>query len=286
MQYPLAMPTPSALAPLLQLFSAEVTCGDRKSIEAAVTAMRPGTEIFIASLPSDTHERQVATAVRLKEAGLTPVPHVVARNIKNAHDLDALLRRFTHEAGVDRVLLLAGDRDVPVGEFESSRELLETGLLDRHGIRRVLFSWYPEGHPRVPAAVLIEARVAKLALAERAGLHVTLVSQFCFEAAPIIATARQIRAEGVRAPLRVGVAGPASRAALLKYAMICGVGASLRALKERPGAAGMLGETPQELLLDVARAQATDASLAIEGVHFFTFASLAATLEFVYEHRQ
>jgi methylenetetrahydrofolate reductase (NADPH) len=264
---------------LLQHFSAEVTCGDVKSIEAAA-AMRPGTEIFIASLPSDAPLRQVATALRLKQAGLTPVPHVVARNI------DRLLGRLTSEAGVDRVLLLAGDRDVPVGEFESSRALLETGLLDRHGIRRVLFSWYPEGHPRVTAAALIEARIAKLALAERAGLHVTLISQFCFESAPIIATARQLRAEGVTAPLRVGVAGPASRASLLKYAIICGVGASLRALKERPGAGSALGETPEELLLDVARAQAADASLGIEGVHFFTFASLAATLKFVNAHRQ
>jgi methylenetetrahydrofolate reductase (NADPH) len=270
---------------LLQHFSAEVTCGDVKSIEAAA-AMRPGTEIFIASLPSDAPLRQVATALRLKQAGLTPVPHVVARNIKSARDLDRLLGRLTSEAGVDRVLLLAGDRDVPVGEFESSRALLETGLLDRHGIRRVLFSWYPEGHPRVTAAALIEARIAKLALAERAGLHVTLISQFCFESAPIIATARQLRAEGVTAPLRVGVAGPASRASLLKYAIICGVGASLRALKERPGAGSALGETPEELLLDVARAQAADASLGIEGVHFFTLASLAATLKFVNAHRQ
>jgi methylenetetrahydrofolate reductase (NADPH) len=269
------------LAGLLRNYSAEVTSGDRKSIDAATTMMQPGSEVFIASLPSDTHERQVLAATRLKDAGLTPVPHVVARNIKNLAELDVLLGRFAREAGVDRALILAGDRDQPAGGFSSSLQLLETGMLGKHGIGRVLFSWYPEGHPRIPAADLVAARAAKLALAAQADLDVTLISQFCFESAPIIATAKQIRAEGIRAPLRVGVAGPASRASLLKYAMICGVGASIRALKERPAARGMLaGDTPEELLVDIAHAQATDPSLGIQGVHFFTFASLEKSARF------
>jgi methylenetetrahydrofolate reductase (NADPH) len=89
----------------------------------------------------------------------------------------------------------------------------------------------------------------------------------------------------VTVPLRVGVAGPASRASLLKYALICGVGASVRALKERPGTRGLLtGETPAELLTQLARAGAADSSLGIQGVHFFTFASLSGTIRFVEEH--
>jgi methylenetetrahydrofolate reductase (NADPH) len=274
----------NGLADLLRNYSAEVTSGDRKSIDAAATMMQPGSEVFIASLPSDTHDRQVLAATRLKNAGLTPVPHVVARNLKNLAEFDVLLGRFTREAGVDRALILAGDRDQPAGGFSSSLQLLETGMLGKHGIRRVLFSWYPEAHPRIPATDLIAARAAKLALAAKADLDVTLISQFCFESAPIIATAKQIRAEGVRAPLRVGVAGPASRASLLKYAMICGVGASIRALKERPAARSMLaGDTPEELLVDIANAQAADPSLGIQGVHFFTFASLEKSARFAEE---
>jgi methylenetetrahydrofolate reductase (NADPH) len=134
-------------------------------------------------------------------------------------------------------------------------------------------------------ADLMAARAAKLAAAAGAGLDVTLVSQFCFESEPIIATARQIRSEGVTAPLRVGVAGPAGRASLLKYALRCGVGASVRALKERPAARGLLtGETPAQLLTELVRAQAADSSLGFQGVHFFTFASLARTVKFVEEH--
>lgn len=269
---------------LLRNYSAEVTSGDRKSIDAAKNMMKPGAEIFIASPPSDPVDRQVAVAAELKRAGLTPVPHVVARNIKNLGELDLLLRRLRDDAGLDRALILAGDRDRPVGDFASSLQILETGLLGKHGIRKIALSWYPEGHPRIPAVDLVAARAAKLAAAAEADLEVTLVSQFCFESGPIIAMAKQIRAEGVRVPLRVGVAGPASHASLLKYAMICGVGASVRALKERRGM--LAGGTPEDLLVEIARAQAADATLHIQGVHFFTFASLAGTVGFVEEHRR
>jgi methylenetetrahydrofolate reductase (NADPH) len=114
-----------------------------------------------------------------------------------------------------------------------------------------------------------------------------LVSQFCFESGPIIAMARQIRSEGLPVTLRVGVAGPSSRASLLKYAMMCGVGASIRALQERPAARYLLADnTPEHVLSEVARAQAADPQLCLQGVHFFTFASLAKTIQFAEEYRR
>jgi methylenetetrahydrofolate reductase (NADPH) len=272
---------------LLRDYSAEVTSGDRKSIDAAIASMPPGAEVFIASLPSDSSERQLLAAVRLKRAGLTPVPHVVARNIKNVAELDAILERLVGEAGIDRALILAGDRSEPAGDFGSSLDLLETGMLNTHGLRKIALSWYPEGHPRIPVGELVAARAAKLAAAKKADLDATLISQFCFEAAPIVAMARQIRSEGYTVPLRVGVAGPTSRPSLLKYAMMCGVGASIRALKERPVARKMFADnTPEDVLSEVARAQAADPTLGIQGVHFFTFASLAKTIEFVDEQRR
>lgn len=273
------------LADLLRNYSAEVTCGDGKSIRAAESLMLPGSEVFITSLRSDTQDRSVAVAAKLRNAGLVPVPHIAARNIGSRADLEVLLRRLTGEARVDRVLILGGDRSQPTGEFDSSQQLLETGLFDAFGIRKVKLSWYPEGNPRISDSELAKARAAKLRIAAARGLEVELVGQFCFESAPIIASARQLRAEGIQVPLRVGVAGPASRASLLKYAVICGVGASMRALKERPGTRSLLSsETPERLLREVAHAQAEEPGLGIHRVHFFTFASLASTAQFVEQH--
>lgn len=193
--------------------------------------------------------------------------------------LDDLLGRLTGEAGVDRVLLVGGDRDAPAGPFESSLQVLQTGLLQKHGIQTTYLACYPEGHPRIDDEALAAARREKLAYAQCAGLRAGLVSQFCFEAAPIARLAKELRDLSPATPLRAGIAGPASHATLLKYAIKCGVGASLRALRERGSLlAGLAaGATPERLLHDLA-ASCGD---ALHGVHFFTFGSLGRTIELV-----
>ena len=273
--------TVSALPALLETYSVELTSRDKKSIEGAADLIRPGTEVFIAALPGDSIDRLVGAAVQLRSAGMVPVPHIVARNIESRAELDELLARLVGEAGVDRILSLGGDRDHPAGEFTSSLELIETGLYQKHGIGRIAIGCYPEGHPRISDAVLEEARATKLIEAEKAGLDVTLVSQFCFSAEPILALARRLRAQGVKAPFRVGVAGPADRAVLIKYAVMCGVGASLRVLKEKQELAKSVlsGETPAALLTEVAEGQAQNPELGIAGVHFFTFGSVGKSVE-------
>jgi methylenetetrahydrofolate reductase (NADPH) len=272
-----------ALANLLAHYSVEITTRDRASLDAAKRLLPRGTEVFIVSLPKDTMDHPLATAVELASAGLTPVPHIVARNISDIAALDALLSRLAAEAGVKRALVLGGDRDRPAGELESSLQLIETGLFQKHGVNRISIACYPEGHPRIPDAALDAARTAKLAAAESAGLDVGLVSQFCFDANPIIALAERLRAGGVKAPLRVGAAGPAERASLLKYALICGVGQSLRVLKERHDLArsALAGETPEAVLTGAALARTANPALGMSGVHFFTFGSLASTVKWV-----
>jgi len=272
----------SAFEALLQDYSAELTARDHKSL-AAADQLPAGTEVFVASLPNDTVEDQVAACVKLRQAGVTPVPHVVARNITSATEMDEILKRMVGEAGVDRALILGGDRDDPAGDFDSALQLIETGLIQKHGIGKIAISCYPEGHPRIADAVLEEARATKLIAAEKAGLDVTLVSQFCFEAKPIIALTERMRALGVTAPYRVGVAGPAKATTLIKYAMICGVGASMRALKERQSLTRNLltGVTPESLIRELADAQAANPALGLSGIHFFTFGSLANSIKWI-----
>lgn len=276
-----------ALAGLLGEYSVEVTSRDTASVEAAAGLLRPDTEVFVANLPKEGADVLVQAARRLRLAGLAPVPHIVARNIAGARDLEDMLGRLTAEAGVDRALVLGGDRDDPAGEFDASLQLIETGLFQKHGINRIAIACYPEGHPRISDAVLEKALADKLAAAARAGLDVTLVSQFVFEPHLIPAFARRLREAGVTAPMRVGVAGPAERGKLIKYALRCGVGASLRALRERSELARnvMAGETPQELLGEVALAQAAEPSLGIGGVHFFTFGDPASSIRWAEDSR-
>jgi methylenetetrahydrofolate reductase (NADPH) len=262
---------------ILKNYSVELTARDRKSLDLAKELLEPGTEVFIAALPNDKVDDVVAACARLRQDGLTPVPHVVARNIESEKDLDTLLGRLVAEAGMERCLVLGGDRDHPAGSLSSSLQILETGLIQKRGVKTIRIGAYPEGHPKIPEAVLDKARADKLAIAARDGLDVTIVSQFVFEPEPIVAFAKKIRVEGVTAPFRVGVAGPADRALLMKYALICGIGNSLRVLKGRANLAlsTLTGETPEEVVRGVGEAQDADPGLNIAGIHFFTFGSLA-----------
>ncbi|OJU37493.1 MAG: methylenetetrahydrofolate reductase [Rhizobiales bacterium 68-8] len=268
------------LAALLDDYSVEVTSRDAASVAAAAATMRPGTEVFVANLPREGADVLVAAARTLKLAGLSPVPHVVARNIAGPRELGDMLARLPAEAGVGRALVLGGDRDDPAGPFDAALQLIETGAFQRAGIRRIAIGCYPEGHARIPADALAGALRDKLAAAADAGLDVLLVSQFVFDAAPVVAFAEGLRRQGVAAPLRVGVAGPADRAKLIKYALRCGVGASLRVLRERSELARnvLAGETPDEILGTVADAAAARPELAITGAHFFTFGNPAGSI--------
>ena len=276
----------AALGCFLRGYSTEVTARDRRSIEAARDLLPRGSEVFIAAIPGESEDRLVAAAVALRAAGMVPVPHIVARNIESRKGLEDLVGRLTGEAGLDRALVLGGDRDNPAGAFDSSLQLLQTGVFQRYDIRRVFLGCYPEGHPRVADSVLEDARAAKLKLADEFGFDVTLISQFCFDAAPVLALARRMRSLGVTVPFRVGVAGPAARATLIRYALMCGVGASMRGLRQRHALARNLlsGETPEALLTEVALAQAAEPGLGLSGVHFFTFGALARSARFALEH--
>lgn len=277
-----ASPQTTSAATLLDAYSVEVTAKDKKGIEAAQQLLPKGFEVFVANLPNDSMDRLVQACAVLGRAGLSAVPHMVARNTASVAELDDTLARLVGEAGITRALVLGGDRDTPVGPFDASIQLIETGLFEKHGLKELSIGIHPETHPRVPDAIMHPAQPAKIRAAEARGFSVNLVSQFAFEAQPYVDMARRLRAASVTNPIRVGVAGPTSAAKLLKFALMCGVGASLRALRERQELAGNMlgGETPEALLRELAAAQAAEPALGFDSVHFFTFGALDKSVEF------
>jgi methylenetetrahydrofolate reductase (NADPH) len=269
------------LARLLRGYSIEVTTHNRSAVELCRTHVAPGTEVYIAFVPGETHHAVVATAAKLRAAGFVPVPHVTARSMASYTQLGDFLERLAGEADVSRALVVGGDLEQPAGPYSSSLDLLQTGLFQQHGIRRVGLASYPEAHRRIDAEVLERALVAKLELVRGVGLEAWLVTQFCFEAAPILQHVRQLRELGIAAPLRVGLAGPANRRTLWKYALHCGIGNSIRALGTRVDAVANLlaRRTPEPILRELAAAQRQHAGLGIEGVHIFTFGGVATSAD-------
>lgn len=270
------------LEALLRRCSLEASSGDA-AIDAAASHLAPGTDVYVNWLPTDNHHRSVAAAVKLRRAGLNPVPHIAARYLASLTQLQDFLARLAGEADVRQVLAIGGDRDRPVGPFESSLQILETGLLQKYRIARVGIAGYPEGNPRISTQALASALAAKLDAAARAGLEPYVVTQFCFEAAPIAAFARQLRDNGAASPIHVGLAGPAGLATLMKFALRCGVGNSIRALSLRgPAIARLLTEAgPERVIDDLARATVAGPGLGIAGLHFFSFGGFARTAEWL-----
>lgn len=263
---------------LLQTVSVELVAIDKASIRAAGTSFAPGTEVFIANLPKHEAATQVQAAIELRRSGMKPVPHLVARNLRSAAEFDTLLQSLNHEAVVDTALVLGGDRDQPQGPFEQALQLLEAGSFERHGFRRIYLAAYPEGHRHIADAALAQALRRKLAAAESARVRGHARHAVLLRGTPDPAVAHRIARRGHLHALPHRRGRPRLEGtSLLKFALLCGVGPSLRALQGREQLAGTMlsGETPEQLLRDVATARSQIAELGIDGVHFFTFGSLA-----------
>jgi methylenetetrahydrofolate reductase (NADPH) len=120
-----------------------------------------------------------------------------------------------------------------------------------------------------------------VALARRRGLDVSLVTQFGFDAAPILRWIASLRAHDIACPVQVGIAGPATVATLAKFAVRCGIGASLRALARGHTAfARILAEAGPDTLIE-ALVAGEDPDQPIDRLHLFTFGGVRRTAEWI-----
>jgi methylenetetrahydrofolate reductase (NADPH) len=263
---------------LLGTATFDVMARDRGADDVCRDRLAPGTPVYINHTPADTTQGIVAAAVRLRRAGFVPVPHVAARHVASFTRLNDYLAQAAAEAGVDQVLLVAGDVERPVGPYGSCLEVIETGLLQKHGMRRVGLAAYPEGHPRIATAALEAALAAKLAALRAAGLAPYVVTQFCLEPGPLLAWLKGARARGIDCPIEIGLAGPASVATLAKFAVRCGVGASIRAMvRGQTSVARLLTEAGPEPI--VAALAAAEPAPAIARLHLYSFGGVAHTAD-------
>ena len=260
------------IAALMQGFSIEATRPSDADI-TALKALRRGTRVYLSAVPGRPAEEAITAAIRLRASGLEPVPHVAVRNFDSAQGLDDFVARLNGEAGVQRVLVIAGDRET-CGPFRSATDAIDSGLFRRRGIRSLGIAGYPQGHPRIGDDQLMRAMTEKIAAAETTGLAVEIVTQFCFNAGAILDYVVGLRTFGIEHPVRIGLAGPTSIGALLRYASRCGVRTSAQALAKRTGLMRQMFAltTPD----DIVRALA-EASPANVSAHFFSFGAAPAT---------
>lgn len=283
-----AAATTAPLAAFLKGFSMEVMPRTAANVEDFRLLLPPGTRVYIAHIEGTPIDDMVATAARLRREGYEPMPHFPARIIHDRATLADWIARYKGEAGVRQALLLGGGVTTPAGEFDNSMQMLETGLFD--GFERLHVAGHPEGNrdidPDGSDRGVLQALKWKQAFSERTDAAMAIVTQFSFEAEPVIAWADRLAAEGIRLPIHIGIAGPAKLQTLIKFAIACGVGPSLRVLQKRAMDVTklLLPYEPTEVLAALAAHKAKTPGFGIEQVHFFPLGGIKANATWTAEH--
>ncbi len=269
---------------LVRDFTVETTPGSAAKIADYRDHLRPGTRVAVTFLPGSDFADTVATARRLQQEGFQPMPHFAARSIPSRQALEDYLKALADVTELRHVVALGGAVDRPLGPFDSSMAMLETGLFDKYGIETIGVAGHPEGSPDIAPPALKEALAWKNAFAERSDASFYIATQFCFEAAPIIAWDKTMRAEGNRLPIHIGVPGLATIRTLINHAKACGVGPSMRFLtrQARNVAKLMTVSAPDRLLLELAQYKALDPDCGIARIHVYPLGGLKKSAAWTY----
>lgn len=271
-------------------YSIEVMPRTAEKVDNFRDLLPEGTRVYIAHIEGTPIDDMVATAKRLSADGYKVMPHFPARIIKDTATLENWIAMYQGEAGVEQALLLAGGVAIPHGDFHSSMQLMETGLFDKAGFKRLHVAGHPEGNRDIDTdgsdKNVMEALRWKQAFNERTDAEMALATQFAFEAKPIIAWADALREAGVTLPIHIGIAGPAKLQTLIKFAIACGVGPSLKVLQKRAMDVSklLLPYEPTDVITELAAHKAANPDFNITNVHFFPLGGIKTNANWAIEN--
>ena len=256
-------------------YSIEVTPRALLKIDNLAEILPKGTRVYIAHIEGTPIDEMVKTAQKIHDAGFKSMPHFPARLIKNKSALEDWVTRYKNEANVEEALLIAGGSNKPIGDFDSSIQLIETGVFDANCFKRLHVAGHPEGNKDIDTGGLNlnvnKALSWKNEFAKRTDAQMALTTQFCFESSVVVDWVNEIEAMGIDIPVHIGIAGPAKLQTLLKYAIECGVGASMKVLQKRARDITklLLPYNPNQILEELSEIKSNNPNFNIEQVHFF-----------------
>jgi methylenetetrahydrofolate reductase (NADPH) len=283
-----ASPNAPQLEAFLQDYSIEVMPRTAEKVENFRDLLPQHTRVYVAHIEGTPIEEMVATAKRLKGEGFDVMPHFPARIIKDRATLANWIAQYQGEADVKQALLLGGGVATPHGDFDNSMQLMESGLFD--GFTRLHIAGHPEGNRDIDRdggdKLVMEALKWKQAFSERSDAKMAIATQFCFEAGPVIKWADRLAAEGINIPIHIGVAGPAKLQTLIKFAIACGVGPSLKVLQKRAMDVTklLLPYEPTEFVTELAAHKAKHPNFGIQSVHFFPLGGIKTNANWAIEN--
>jgi methylenetetrahydrofolate reductase (NADH) len=273
-----AEPPARESAAFMRRFSLEATRPNAPEIAALAETLPADTPLYLTAVPTQDSHELIAAAAAARKAGIEPVAHIAARRLASADALKELLAGLRGEADMRQLLLIGGDID-KAGVFADALAVIQRGCLREAGIEEIGIGAYPEGHPRIPAGRLEAALDEKIAAATALGLRVHIISQFSFSPERILTWLKLLRACGIGKPVKIGMAGPTSVPALLRYAKRCGVAASLRGLVSG-AVSGLVGHVGPGRIIETLSAAG---DLGDVTPHYFSFGGTLETAHYACE---
>ena len=242
------------------------------SIEEQTAQLPDDATITITASPTLGLEDTITWTETLAEQGYEIVPHIAARYVRDSDHLDEIASRLT-DVGVTAIFVPGGDREEPIGEYDSAYQLLVA--LDDLGyeFEEVGISGYPEGHQFLDEETLAEA------MQKKAPYATYITTQICYDPEAIIDWIDVIRNErGIDLPVEVGIPGVMKYQRLVGISRKVGVGDSVRFLQKTSGILGFIrqfigsrGKYEPDGLVDGLAPYLDDSHYNIRALHIYTF---------------
>lgn len=266
----------TAPSPQVQRVVAETTYElvPLKNLDEQLIELPHGAKVSMTCSPAKGIDYTLELSEKLTTLGLRVTPHIAARLIRDRSQIREIADRL-RSAGYEELFLIAGDPEEPAGPYNGALDALRDLLEEDHGLKRIGFSGYPDGHAFIPAESLRGALVGKQAALNEAGVDGWISTQMCFDGKAIASWLTAERSAGLTLPIRLGIPGPIDRTKLLTLGARIGVGQSLKFLKKNATSIRKLMTStsydPESLLNTLGPKLDT---LDVNGLHLFTFNQL------------
>ena len=235
---------------ILKDFSIEVMPRTLAKVDCLESLLPKGSRVYVAHIEGVEFQDMLATAKRLSEAGYRVMPHFP-------------------------------------GDLSNSMQLLQTGLFEKYQFKRLHVAGHPEGNKDIDAdgsgEKAREALAWKQAYADQCDAQMAIVTQFAFDAHAVVDWADMLLEGGIRMPVHIGLAGPTKLQTLIKFAIACGVGPSLKVLQKRALDLTKLltPYEPAEILQDLSNLLSEGRAENIECIHFFPLGGISSTAQWL-----
>jgi methylenetetrahydrofolate reductase (NADPH) len=243
-------------------------------IEQAAAALPPNASVTVTASPRLGIGPTLDAAEWLAAHGHDVSPHIAARSIRDRAHLADIVARIRN-AGIRKAFVVGGDGDA-VGEFRDGLTLLQAleplgGWLEEIGVPT-----YPEGHPTITDAVLLDDLRSKQRYAQ------VMTTQMSFNPDAVATWIQRVRSAGITLPIHLGVPGVLPLRKLMTIAGRIGIGDSARYLLRNRSLLGHLVQGSAfgaDALLTGLASTLADPGTNVRALHIFTMNQVGETVE-------